>query len=66
MALVGMTGAEPSLVAWQIALDRAGTPYEVLGLEAHAARTRLTAALGHARFQAFIVAGASSICFSMP
>jgi len=61
MALVGMTGAEPSLVAWQIALDRAGTPYEVLGLEAHAARTRLTAALGHGRFQAFIVAGADII-----
>jgi hypothetical protein len=58
MALVGMTGAEPSLASWRVLLDRAGTPYEVLALEHTAGPGQLLAGMRSARFQALIVADA--------
>ena len=61
MALVGATGAEPSLLAWQAALDRAGTPYEVLALESRNGRGRLISGYRDACFQALIVADAEVI-----
>ncbi|MBV9682671.1 MAG: hypothetical protein JO046_12820, partial [Solirubrobacterales bacterium] len=61
MALVGVTGAEPSLLTWQIALDRAGTPYEVLGLKDREGRVKLISAMRGAGYQALIIAGAGII-----
>jgi len=61
MGLVGMTGAEPSLLAWQVALDRAGTPHEVLALQDRDGRARLTSAMRRGGFQALIIAGAEII-----
>ncbi|MBV9941638.1 MAG: hypothetical protein JO262_05845 [Solirubrobacterales bacterium] len=58
---MGLTGAEPSLLAWQIALDRAGTPYEVLGLQDRDGRAQLISGMRRSRFQALIVAGAETI-----
>lgn len=58
MALVGVTGAEPSLASWRVLLDRAGTPYEMLVLEHPAGPSRLLAGMRSARFQALIVADA--------
>ncbi|MBV9915250.1 MAG: hypothetical protein JO153_02015 [Solirubrobacterales bacterium] len=58
MALVGITGAEPSLASWRVLLDRAGAPYEVLALEHPAGPRRLLAGMRSARFQALIVANA--------
>ncbi|MBV9416909.1 MAG: hypothetical protein JO363_18140, partial [Solirubrobacterales bacterium] len=61
MALIGMTGAEPSLRAWQIALDRAGTPYEVLGLHDRDGRAKLISGMRRGGFQGLIIAGAEII-----
>jgi hypothetical protein len=58
MALVGMTGMEPSLLAWQVALDRAGTPYDVLALAHRRERATLISGLRRTGFQALILAGA--------
>ncbi|MBV8998831.1 MAG: hypothetical protein JO304_07215, partial [Solirubrobacterales bacterium] len=66
MALVGMSGVEPSLLAWRIALDRAGTPYEVLGLHDRDGRAKLISGMRGGGFQGLIIAGTEVIERALP
>jgi len=56
IGLLGVSGEEPSLRAWGIALERAGVPFEELALADERQRRLLIARLCSAGFQALILA----------